>query len=80
MENIQTVGQGIGAVLSVFCGCACSALPIIFIVYLGIYAFQNPDANAWYGIVDKENPALFKTHAEATTAGADEIVAIHSRM
>ena len=31
-------------------GTACSILPIVFIVYLGIYAFNNPDQEAWYGL------------------------------
>ena len=32
------------------CGCAIAAIPITFIVYLGIYAFNNPDNEAWVGI------------------------------
>ena len=35
-----------------------AALPVIWTVYLGIYAFDNPDKPAWYGVVNGK-PNLF---------------------
>ena len=49
--------------------------PIIaWTVYLGIYAFDNPDSPAWYGIVDGK-PGLFENHELESV----ELLDIHRR-
>lgn len=68
----------LGGCCACICGLVCAALPIVFTVYLGIYAFNNPDKDAWYGIVS-EQKALFATHADGKTAQAAELVDIHQR-
>ena len=64
--------------MACLCGLSCCAAAVTFIVYLGIYAFNNPNAEAWYGnAAGKE--MLFETEADATTAKATDIVDIHGR-
>ena len=52
-----------------------AALPVIWTVYLGIYAFDNPDQPAWYGVVDGK-PSLFGSPDEQ---GAGELTDVHQR-
>ena len=33
---------------SILCGVSCCVLQIVLIVYMGIYAFNNPDPQAYY--------------------------------
>ena len=58
---------------------ACSALPIVFAVYVGIYAFNNPDSEAWLGTLDADENQLFADKAAAEAATATNIVDIHNR-
>ena len=50
MEGVKTALAGAGSCVLCLIGTACSILPIVYIVYLGIYAFNNPDAESWYGL------------------------------
>ena len=50
MEGVKTALAGAGSCVLCLLGTACSVLPIVYIVYLGIYAFNNPDAESWYGL------------------------------
>ena len=52
-----------------------AALPVVWTVYLGIYAFDNPDQPAWYGVTDGK-PSLFGSPDEQ---GAGELTDIHQR-
>jgi hypothetical protein len=45
-------------------------------VYLGIYSFNNPDKEAWYGTV-KGIANLYKNKDAGTAASADELIDIH---
>ena len=36
------------------CSCACLAAKITFWVYLGLYAFDNPEPDAWYQAEPKQ--------------------------
>jgi hypothetical protein len=45
----QAEGAGVvGSIIGCLCSCGCLAAVITFAVYCGIYAFNNPDPNAWY--------------------------------
>jgi len=44
---METVAKAGGAVTCLL-GLACSAVPVVLTVYLGIYSFNNPDNEAWY--------------------------------
>lgn len=78
MEVLRTLTGGASSALVCVCCCALSAVPIVLLVYLGIYAFDNPDTDAWYGLVKKEH-TLFATEDAGKLAGAEELVDIHSR-
>lgn len=85
MDNFKAVGSGIGGVISCLCGCACLAGAITFVVYLGKYAFDNPNLPAWYGEVTAADGTvtqmLYPTLESAEAAlGADaEIDDIHGK-
>ena len=56
------------------------AVSFTFVVYLGIYSFNNPDKQAWIGLLpDTNDRAMFKTHTEIDTAKAVQVVDIHAR-
>ena len=71
--------EGWAAVPALLCCCVCSAVPIIFMVYLGIYAFNNPDQEAWYGLDTDGKGALFASEDAGLTGRATELVDIHAR-
>ena len=50
MEGVKTALAGAGSCVLCLLGTACSIVPIVYVVYLGIYAFNNPDQEAWYGL------------------------------
>ena len=78
MEAITGTLGSAGACVACLCGLACSSLPIIFTVYLGIYAFNNPDKEAWYGKVGDEQ-SLFVSHADGEGSSATDLANIHQR-
>ena len=51
--------QAVGGCACCLIACAASALPIVYVVYLGIYAFNNPDSEAWLGLTPQGKEALF---------------------
>ena len=59
--------------------CICASLPIVFLVYLGIYSFNNPDSEAWLGTGVDGKHALFATETKGMTAKATDMVDIHAR-
>lgn len=50
-------------------------------VYLGIFAFANPDPKAWYGRLSDDEPsstgALYATKEAGLALGATELINIH---
>ena len=50
MEGVKSALGGLGGCVICLLGTACSILPLVFVIYLGIYAFNNPDQEAWYGL------------------------------
>lgn len=65
--------------MACLCSLACSAGAITFLVFLGKFAFNNPDADAFYGTVAGQ-AGLWSTEAFATTAGATDISDVHGNM
>mmetsp|Transcript_23076 Transcript_23076/g.30711 ORF Transcript_23076/g.30711 Transcript_23076/m.30711 type:complete len:127 (-) Transcript_23076:370-750(-) len=56
------------------------AVLLTFVIYLGIYAFNNPDREAWVGLAAETNDrTLFRAHAELDASKAIQVVNIHSR-
>jgi hypothetical protein len=79
METIKNIASGAGGVVTGLACCACSVLPIVMLVYLGIYSFNNPDAAAWYGLSDGKQE-LFLDEAAGNAAGAKSLVDMHGRL
>ena len=52
---------------------------ITFIVYLGIFAFNNPDNEAWIGNLPKEKNVLFPTYEQAFDSDATHVLHISDR-
>jgi len=78
MEILKTTIRGASSGFMCVCCFALSVVPIVFLVYLGIYAFNNPDQDAWYGLVKTEQ-TLFTTEDAGKMVGAENLVNIHSR-
>lgn len=78
MESVQTAVAGMSGLVGCILCTACSVAPIVFTVYLGIYSFNNPDNEAWMGVVSGEE-TLFADKAAAEAASASDIVDIHNR-
>lgn len=58
--------------------CAVSTLPLIFFIFMTVYAFANPDKEAWYGKVGETN-ALYTNEDALKEANAAEMINIHGR-
>ena len=71
--------SGASAVCACLCSCAAAAVPIVFAVYLGIYAFNNPDSEAWIGTTTEGKYALYKEEAAGTLAKSTALLDIHAR-
>ena len=59
MDYVKQNASGAGLCAQIFgciCSCGCLAGFITFMVYLGKFAFDNPDPLAWY--VEGGNPYL----------------------
>ena len=67
---MNDVLRGCGAFATCVVTCACSAIPIAFVFYMGIYAFENPDSEAWLGLESKDHPSLYSSETVAKTAKA----------
>ncbi len=59
-------------------GCSCLAAAVAFVVFLGIYAFNNPNAEAIYGVLPTGQEALFADEATANLAKATDLDDVHS--
>ena len=76
MEILKQACDGAGKAGLFVCCATCLAIPTVFATFLGIYAYNNPDQQAWYGIVDGKQQ-LF---ADPSEAGSNmDLVDIHSR-
>ena len=82
-DFVKAASSGIGAVISCLCSCACLAGGITFVVYLGKYAFDNPNKDCFWASTgaDDDDGLVFPTEALAKTAGfkEEEIVDVHGR-
>lgn len=67
-----------GTVGCVLCT-ACSAAPIVLTVYMGIYAFNNPDNPAWLGTSPELENKLYADEAAGLADNAQSMVDIHNR-
>lgn len=48
-QKVQAQGGAVGGIISCLCGCGCLAASIALVVYLGVYAYNNPDPeNCWW--------------------------------
>ena len=82
METVKGIAAGTSGVVLCLVSCAFAILPIVMTVYLGIYAFNNPDSEAWLGLSKsgkEEDFALFKDEAAGKAAQATELVDVHGR-
>ena len=70
---------GVGLVCSAICSCACLAGVITMISYFGIYGLNNPDPQAYYGLVGGAQ-TLAATAKELTDAGVVEPFPVHDKM
>ena len=48
----SSVRPGLCELCACICGLAACAVPITFIVYLGIFAINNPNGDGWYGVAE----------------------------
>ena len=78
METLNSTVKYTGRCLLCLIALVLAALPVIWLVYLGIYSFNNPDKPAWYGLIDGK-PSLFANQEEATASNATELTNIHER-
>ena len=56
----------------------CTIGPLILTISLGIYAFSNPDNEAWYGMVDDKH-ALFANKGDGEAEEAQHLQNVHAR-
>ena len=75
MKNMGPAGM-VGAGL---CTLICCSPFVVLTVYMGIYAFNNPDKETWYGIDAAGEQALYPGPTEGEQAGARELVDMHHR-
>jgi hypothetical protein len=68
------------------CALSCSAIFLTFVIYMAIFAFSNPDPEAWYGLsttttggVSTTVDELYATEALGTTDSAADLFDIHGR-
>ena len=69
---METLIKVVGCLVS----CACCAAGVTFLVYLGIFAFNNPNPEAWYATKGTDE-SLFKDEAAATAAGYSDLDNVH---
>lgn len=74
----QAAGAGVcGGIISCICGCSCLAAVITFTVYCGIYAFNNPEPQAYYIAATGTSEAyLASTVADVDAEG---VTAVHDQ-
>jgi len=78
MDSLKAA-SGVSQCIGCLCSLGCCAAQVTFIVYLGIFAFNNPDKEAWYGINATGQANLFAAESDATTTGDTELDDIHGK-
>ena len=58
MDSLKAA-SGVSQCIGCLCSLGCCAAQITLIVYLGIFAFNNPDNEAWYGVDAEGKSQLF---------------------
>ncbi len=79
-KNMASNGGACGTIMAIFScllGCGCLAAAVAFVVFLGIYAFNNPNAEAIYGVNVDGTEALFATMEDAEAAKATDLDDVH---
>lgn len=79
MDHFESGMKGIGGCgLVISCLCCLSVLAgfVTLTAYLGIYALNNPDAEAWYGTVSGVQ-TLFPTAEAGASAGSFDLDNVH---
>ena len=79
-KNMASNGGACGtimAIISCLLGCGCLAAAVAFVVYLGIFAFNNPNAEAIYGVNVDGSEALFPTMEAAELVKATDLDDVH---
>ena len=79
MEVIKTVCGAACGVVGCVAATACTVAPIVLCVYQGIYAFNNPDNEAWLGVVPGGENKLFADQEAGNLDKATGLVDIHGR-
>ena len=79
MDCLKSVAAGAGGVVMCAAACACSIAPIVLIVYEGIYAFNNPDKEAWLGVLPSGDSKLLADQEAGNLEKATGLVDIHAR-
>ena len=64
---------------SALCGCACFGGFVTMVSYFGIYGLNNPDAQAWYGVVAGQQ-TLAPDAATLMDAGVVTPFPVHDKM
>lgn len=75
---LSEYGTG-GLITCCLCSFICVAVSISLPVFMGIYAWGNPDKDAWYGLTPESKHALFEGEDQANESEATDIVHIHAR-
>lgn len=76
MDTIKGLGAA-GQCVSCLCALGCCAAQVTLIVYLGIFAFNNPDKETWYGVDSNGDGKLFAQESDATITGDTELKDVH---
>lgn len=79
MEVIKGVCGGVCGVVGCLVGVGCAVAPIVLTVYQGIYAFNNPDNEAWLGVVPSGENKLYADQEAGNLDKATGLVDIHAR-
>ena len=53
------------------------AAPMVFIIYMGLYTFSNPDKEAWVGLDTKGKQTMYPDQIAGIDARATELINIH---
>jgi len=64
---------------SILCALICCSPFVVLTVYFGIYSFNNPDKDVWYGTDALSQPALYASLESAKAAKATDVVDMHHR-
>ena len=81
--DARELTSGFSIMSKACCGivaCGLSTLPMVFMVYLYIYAFWNPDPEAWYGLVSSQDgpvPQLFESEKAGNLQDASSLININ---